>query len=513
MHGHYNYHSTAYAIQGNIAYPINVASMPQLPAGYGELLRMPIYFEFPIGQISFTAGRDAISYDKATVANIIAAVDGLVKELPAQSQIKFDACKSKWDAHAMYADLINNSVAGSILRVLSQHKRLVFKWQGEDIGSSTVTLTMKSYTDPVVTVLYGGSSKSKRHAGPTADPITITAAEKTVFYIDDLPKGAITRMRSWRFANQPGYDMYLLTTDTVDVAVKRKEIDKMLKELGSPEFLLASTLPVKKRNPANVLSRRTGKVMTVDSKSYYGNNFVDPADDIDIEEGGYFVPVARGKAINAQGIAYGNFSALIRQAASMKLIPEGTEIVAVNPSMMKKFTENEDWENVVTHITEKFVAEMKTNNTLNAMASATDYQHLRHSNAMYYVNALNSSPSKRVNDLDPLHPVRVFVEKCEAQVKANKIVDINTMTTMASWLGMSVDTNGGVADYKFTAEWAKIQAKYPMLQYINYPDANNIKSALKYIGDMDRLHIFENPPVVQSVPATKPPVKIKVTQP
>ncbi len=87
------------------------------------------------------------------------------------------------------------------------------------------------------------------------------------------------------------------------------------------------------------------------------------------------------------------------------------------------------------------------------------------------------------------------------------------MTTMASWLGMSVDTNGGVADYKFTAEWAKIQAKYPMLQYINYPDANNIKSALKYIGDMDRLHIFENPPVVQSVPATKPPVKIKVTQP
>lgn len=516
MHGYYNYHSTAYAIQGNIAYPINVASMPSLPAGYAELLRMPIYFEFPIGQISFTAGRDAISYDKATVANIITAVDGLVKELPAQSQVRFDACKSKWAAHAMYGDLINNSVAGSILRVLSQHKRLVFKWQNHDITGAAVAITMKSYIDPIVTVLWGGGSKSKRYAGSAADPINIAASDKTVFYIDDLPKGAVTRMRSWRFANQPTYDMYLLTADTSDVAVKRKQIDKMLTELGNPEFLLASTLPVKKRNPANVLSRKVSKIITVDSKSYYSNNLTDAVDDIDIEDGGYYVPVQRLKAVNDKGVAYQNFPALIRQASIMKLIPDGTVIVAVNPSQLKKFEANEDWVNVVTHITENFVAEMKSNDTLNAMASATEYQNLRYHNAMYYVNVLAGSlpgSGPRVNALDASHPLRIFVEQCQAQQKSNKIVDTGVMMNMANWLNMNLDTSGGVADYKFTKEWEAIQAKYSMLQYISYPDSNNIKSALKYIGEIDRLHAFESQPQIKSVPVIKSQAKIKVTQP
>lgn len=516
MHGHYNYHSTAYAIQGNIAYPINVASMPTLPAGYAELLRMPIYFDFPIGQISFTAGRDAISYDKATVANIIAAVDGLVKELPARSQVEFDACTSKWAAHALYGDLINNSVAGSILRILSQHKRLVFKWKKHDITGSTVALTMKSYDDPIVTVLWGGGSKSKRYAGVMTDPINISAANKTVFYIDDLPKGAVTRMRSWRFANQPTYDMYLLTTDTSDVDVKRKQIDKMLTELGNPEFKLASTLPVKKRNPANLISRKASKIYTVDAKSYYGNNLTDAVDDIDIEDGGYYIPVQRLKAVNANGVVYSNFGALLRQAGVMKLIPDGTVVVAVNPSQLKKFTENEDWVNVVTHITEKFVDELKSSDTLNAMASATEYQNLRYHNANQYVNMLSQlvqGKGRRIDAFDVNHPMRVFVEQCAKQQKANKVVDTSVMMNMANWLNLSIDTNGGVPDFNFTKEWNAIQTKYSMLKCINYPDTNIIDTVLKYMVDMDRLHTLENQPLIQSVSTVKSTAKIKVTQP
>jgi hypothetical protein len=503
--GYWGYNGTAYAIQGNIAYPINPASMPTLPAGYAELLRMPIYMEFPIGQISFTAGRDAISYDKATVANLIAGLDVVVKELPEQSQVKFDACKTKWEAHALYGELINDSMSGSIIRVLNQHKKLSFKWGGEEIKTSTVTITMKSYKDPVITALWGGGSRSKRYAN--TDPINITANAKTVFYIDDMSKGAVTRMRSWRYANNPSYDLYLLGTDTKEVDVKRVAIDAMLEELGNPPFILASTLPPKKRNPANLLSKKTNKVLTVDSKSYYNNNFSESTDDIDIEEGGYYVPVSRQKVIDDKGVAYTNFSAMIRQAAIMKLIPEGTEIVAVNPSQLKKFTDNEDWVNAVDHIKEAFIADMKTNNVLDAIAAATDYQTLRYTNANYYYNALNGVSvlvQKMAND----HPLRVFVDQCTMQVKSSKVTDVSTMMTMSNWLNLQLDVNGGTAKYKFTAEWDKIQAQYPMLRLINYPDANNIKTALKYVQDMDRLAELEKPAVtvvtIQKAPATQP---------
>lgn len=500
--GYWGYHGTAYAIQGNIAYPIKAESMPALPTGYAELLRMPIYMEFPIGEISFTAGRDAISYDKATVANLIAGLDRVVKELPEQSQAKFDACKTKWEAHCLYGELLNSSMSGSIIRVLNQHKKLTFKWNKEVIDSSTLSVTMKDFTDPLITALFGSSSKSRRYT--SADPVQISAVAGTTFYIDDLAKGGVTRLRSYRAANSPANDLVLLGTLSTDVEEKRKAIDVMLEELGNPPFKLVSTLPPKKRNPANVLSRKTNKVLTVDANSYYGNQFGSATEDIDIDDGGYYVPVSRGKVINAKGEAYTNFNSLLRQAATLKLIPNGTVIVAVNPSQLKKFAENDDWTNALDEITENFAAHLKNNNVADEIATATEYQNIQYTYARHYAHAFMTY-SKDMAVLDDTHAISVFGKMYQKQSKVTRNVDVNTLLSMASWLGTTVDTTGGSAVFKFQQEWEAIQNTYPMLKLINYPDQNSIKVILKYVLDTDRLTAIDSKPVKVQ--------KLKVSQP
>lgn len=497
--GYWSYHGTAYAIQGNIAYPIKVESMPELPPGYAELLRMPIYMEFPIGEISFTAGRDAISYDKATVANLIAGLDRVVTELPQQSQTKFDACKTEWEARALYTTLINNSMSGSIIRVLNQHRKLSFKWKNQIINTGGVDITMKDYVDPVVTVLFGGSNKSRRHI--SHEPVSIVADLKTVFYIDDLPKGGITRLRSYRAANTPDHDLFLLSTAETDLTERRASIDKMLKELGDPEYKLVSTLPPKKRNPANVLSRKTNKILIVNSASYYGNQFETASDDIDFDEGGYYVAVQRGKALDSKGAVHLNFGSMIRQAATLKLIADGTEIVGVNPSQLKKFKDNDDWIDVTELLKEKFNDHLSKSKVVDEIAMATEYNQVQYTGARHYAYMFQHN-SKILDGLDPNHPIVEFNKQYTKQSKATKSVDVNSLTTLAGWLGIDIDTKGGTA-YKFSQEWDKIVDQYPLIKVINYPNVDMWKHILKYVQDTDRLAEYDKQPTTIKIQKPK----------
>jgi hypothetical protein len=462
--------------------------MTGLPPGYSELMQQPIYIEFPIGQISFTAGRDAISYDKTTQANLIAGFDRVVNELPKLSQAKFDACKTKWEAHCLYGEMVNSSVSGSILRILSQHKRLSFTWQGQAITTSSVTITMKGLGDPIVTALWANSTKSKRSVGEEA--VQVGAARSIVFYIDDMPKGAITRLRSYRYQNQPDHDLYLLATGGIDVAEKRVEIDKMLADLGDPPFVLASTLPAKKRNPASMLSKKLNKVYTVNKNNYYASGFEEAADDIDIEEGGFYIPVSRQKPINATtGNPYINFNSIMRQAAILGLIPDGTEIVAVNPSQMKKFEENEEWVEIMGHIKEQMITYLKSNKVIDTIAQANSYNQLRMNGGIYAINSIIQS--KHLSDLPNTHELATLCASCTAQAKLTHKFDMNGVLTMAGWVDVKIDDAGGVPGYDFNGEWNKITNKYPMLRIMSSMDNTRVSLLIKYIKDMDRLAEYD----------------------
>jgi hypothetical protein len=478
---YYRHDQKPYAIQGNIAYPIDVNSMPDLPLGYADLLRQSLFLTFPIGSISFTAGRDAISYDKGTVANIIAALDTVVKEVPEKWQVKFDDCKTMWEARCVYASLIGDNNSGEILRILNNHQRLKFKWNGADVGSTTATISMKDFTDPVVTALLGGSSKSKRHIGK--DDVNITAAKATKFYIDDLPKGAITRLRSYRFQNQPDHDLILLSADTTDVAAKRKIIDEMLEQLGNPEFILASTLPTKKRS-TNTMGHRSGRIVEVDDVLHGRHRFKENTEEIDMDEGGFYIPIFRGNAqFTNNGGPISRFYNILDRAHTMNILAKSDTIIGVNPSQMSKFEGKDGWVNVIEHVREKFLEQAKADQVMNELASDREFQNIRYGGAYRMMMCWTSGKADKALGAD--HVVTKFMKAYRKREHVTRKSSTDDMTIMAQYLGVNWDQSGGVPEYEFGKEWAKIMADYPMLELINYPDVSHATRFLDYMQDID----------------------------
>lgn len=65
-------HQGAIAIQGNVPYPIEFSSIPNLPKELELIASNPFIVTFDMGEVNFASSREALQYDERTCANIIA---------------------------------------------------------------------------------------------------------------------------------------------------------------------------------------------------------------------------------------------------------------------------------------------------------------------------------------------------------------------------------------------------------------------------------------------------------
>jgi hypothetical protein len=73
--------STALAIMGNVAYPIESASIPNLPAGLKIIADNPFVITVPLGNLEFAASRESLSYTEFTCDQLIKRLDEVRVEL------------------------------------------------------------------------------------------------------------------------------------------------------------------------------------------------------------------------------------------------------------------------------------------------------------------------------------------------------------------------------------------------------------------------------------------------
>lgn len=85
---------TARAVMGNIAYPIELESQER---EITEVLMSPIDMFFDIGDVDFQASREGLSYDKATVAAILARVEEIRSVLEGLVARQVDPIPNMWD--------------------------------------------------------------------------------------------------------------------------------------------------------------------------------------------------------------------------------------------------------------------------------------------------------------------------------------------------------------------------------------------------------------------------------
>lgn len=94
--------STVYALMGPVAYPIDLNQLKgdesAFLSNYKSRTSVGFVIKYNIGDLDINAGREALSYDKDTIANLIAGMKNIRVEMAKDLQDGIDKCKNMYEA-------------------------------------------------------------------------------------------------------------------------------------------------------------------------------------------------------------------------------------------------------------------------------------------------------------------------------------------------------------------------------------------------------------------------------
>jgi hypothetical protein len=222
--------------------------------------------------------------------------------------------------------------------------------------------------------------------------------------------------------------------------------------------------------------------------TWYGYpHFTDCHEDIDFDEGGLYIPLLRDKAIDADRNKIENFMSIIQEAYSMGLLKDDEVVYGASPKVLKQFTEEEDWVNVIDVIKERFLEKVKFDDLADKIATYANwnewnglaegysvFRHVTQSNNKYFHKKLGDD-----------HALAKFHEQVLEGRKLATVTDKND--TMARYLGLDVNQKVGTPKYDYVGTWKAFLAKYPMIKVMHYPRSQDEALLLDYIKTMDKL--------------------------
>ena len=122
----------AYAIMGNVAYPIDSNHIDL--KFHKEILELPIEIDFPIGTLGIAASRKGLSYDKRTTKALSSKLTDIKNALRKNMEAKLTSCSDYYEAWRTYYVMYHSSNSlRSVLRSLN------VTYKGKDILSSIYT--------------------------------------------------------------------------------------------------------------------------------------------------------------------------------------------------------------------------------------------------------------------------------------------------------------------------------------------------------------------------------------
>jgi len=137
-------YGNARVLQGQIAYPINTDDMGTKYYESSDIiktvLQMNVIFDVNIGDVNIAPSREALSYDAATVDNILKYTQNIVEQLPEMIVKAVEDCETEWDARIKYNVIIYDlgGVHSQMNRHLSSSGKIL--WNGIDISDTTLYL-------------------------------------------------------------------------------------------------------------------------------------------------------------------------------------------------------------------------------------------------------------------------------------------------------------------------------------------------------------------------------------
>lgn len=224
----YNSDCVAVAIMGNVAYPI---SDQFRDSKISDLLNCGIEIEFEIGSISVSASRESLEYNDSSKKAIAAKLNLILVELLTELNIKFNSCKSLFDAKKLYRCMEYGGRLSPLMKLVKHG----ISFGGVKIQSSSMDTRDMGFTDKQLSVTrYYINKWNSRKTVNKGDVIHIECGDDVIIVDND---SNCLRSKIYDFLIS-GKRVYVINfSDNTQKALFLKKTG-----LGSPTFVKLSTL-------------------------------------------------------------------------------------------------------------------------------------------------------------------------------------------------------------------------------------------------------------------------------
>ena len=506
---YYSRMSGAYVVQGFVAYPVDRDNLAQngLSQLANAILQLPIDFTVTIGAVEMAASREALSYTKSTIQNLIKVVEVAAVEMRASIQKEFDNCKTLWEARLMNASFGNREhKMASIYSELSRSKSFTYK--GKDIATE-IPLDLTKIHDTQIAVSYLShysrrrKTKASKSGGwdpqSTAKSFTLNIHPGMTVLVDDVygSAGLLTQyLEGLRKPQGNGNQYVMVIKGLTKKTYNQKEIDAIISQLGDAPYELVSALPyIKTKTAYAYRARKHDEVLVWSGYSEnagYRRNQIrrvysrlcwtsGKADTSNTTKEQFYVNLERFKIMRKPDLACEAFDLFLDYMQGIGIIPKDTTIIGLNEKQSLRAKSNKKWNELFKYCEDAFT-ELNKDGTLSAVVLNTKMQ--------YYVGAGIAQRfvrdwakiSKQVTDgsfksmINDLHALHTAAEKSK--------LSSDTIVAAANNLTSPFDKNVQKRYADVTKEFDKVMGENSMLRIVNWEKvaAGDIDMIVKYVN-------------------------------
>lgn len=504
-----------FVVQGFVAYPVDAHQLREhgLDGEAAALADTDVDLYVPIGKVEVAASREALSYNKATITNLIDSLKHAATEMRASFQIEFDKCKTRWEA-LMLHDKYSAAGTDAFKKIYRKmHQAQPFKWNGVDIDDE-VKLDLKkivglSVARVSVEQSRRGSKVSLKTNG-SWDPSKVTtemafAVQSNLhILIDDTDGKRSVENRVAIYLQSKGEvdgrkPSAILIRPLVKGKIDIKMANKVVAMFDGATATMVSSTPA----PARTVGNRTYTYVKRDAQvKMVWNQFPKARDyrgreagyrevfsrlcwineQVDMNAGGLYVEVDRF-SVQYKGSDATNIQRMLDKAIALGLVQKDIKIVGLNEKELKAVKGNKKWSNFFDHVREAFNKANANGEMVARAVSDGVFASIGSSVRQYFVQPWTKEVSLLVVD----GPFKQMIEKLvavENAAGAYKTEDVNAMMAM---LGVTADVATHVA--KYSREWRDMLRNYDMLTMVSWDysiDKNAVNKIAAYVNLIDR---------------------------
>ena len=463
------------AIMGNIAYPIQVPNTEQSLGNLRGLLNCGLEMHFAIGELDFQASREGLSYIPSTIEAIKNKLESVNSALTSVLAKEADAISNLWERAIFLSKKSHSQLWQAAVKKYVSDTKLVTYDDNRYGGTKEFKLGIDDLAKKYNITIRGFDYSKHQKGFPNLKNSTdhnkksdgtyeyfyhwsLSVSSDVRFIVNDTNVGAVERAKFHYRTNRPDRGARVYVLDKAD-KTKDMNLKAFFKAISSPPedwVSIASDLDKKERAAGIAKNVTILSLQERGNGGYYREREMvwrdaGKADSFDANTTYYYLPLSGFEIQSKYGMT--DAKQFYNDLKDCGIDGLKTTIYGVRKGDIEFIRTQKNWVNIETHIASVLSKPIDNKLVMSLVLQAIDSNH----NVSYNYNV-----TSRVTNANS--PFVVFVNKLKGfdKIRYNE----QSLRRLCSTYAKNVQFNPEAQVQKYVEECAKVNARYPLLQYL-----------------------------------------------